>query len=341
VPNQSFYWHFLYDELSRFMNGEERLRLLQACGKTVAFFGNFNDPDSNAMMPPTTRLQGVLPYGPKLAESFRRTRVTIDVANAAFINGFSVKLVDCFAAGGFALTNRKSDLTRAFGKLADQISYDAGDELAAKVDFFLTHDGQRRELADDIAEIVRQNYSVDALFARTVPLALDRLRRSARTRFLRRMRSVLTDRSRSVVRALATANLTQMAAAENWIGASVICRSSALVQTTSAPWGYSALLPLADLRRTRQAFAGTLFWEIEAEVRQGDVGIGLIEGASLVAERVIDVIDGRRTVYLPADVADADLMVRNGRNHGSSRVVIYRVRLVQIKHCDARALTPS
>src|SRR5439155_7089222 len=139
-------------------------RILRSCGKELAFFGNFNDPDSDAMMPNECRLRGVLPYGPLLADAFRRTRVTVDVANAAFINGFSVKLVDCFAAGGFVLTTRKADIGRALGPLADEICYDGADELKGKLDFFLGHDRRRREVAQEIQSIVRQKYSARELF---------------------------------------------------------------------------------------------------------------------------------------------------------------------------------
>jgi MoaA/NifB/PqqE/SkfB family radical SAM enzyme len=176
VPGQSFYWRFLYDELSFFMNGMERLRVLQSCGRDVAYFGNFNDPDSNAMMSGKYRLRGALQYDGTLAQAFRRTQVTIDVVNAPFINGFSVKLVDCFAAGGFVLTNHKSDISRAFGPLADEICCDSADELAGKLEFFLGHERRRLEVSREIGAIVRREYSGEALFARTLPMALERLK---------------------------------------------------------------------------------------------------------------------------------------------------------------------
>ena len=135
-------------------------------------------------------MRGALPYDQTLGNAFRRTRVTVDVVNAPFINGFSVKLVVCFAAGGFILTNRKADIARALGPLADEIIYDNADELSAKVEYFLTHDRRRRELTRDIGDIARRQYTAEALFARTLPPALDRLRangaaRGWRSRFRR------------------------------------------------------------------------------------------------------------------------------------------------------------
>jgi hypothetical protein len=181
-PNQSFFWRFMFDELSRFMNGEDRLRVLQACGRAVTYYGNFNDTDSTALMAGQYSVRGALPYDATLGNAFRRTRVTVDVVNAPFINGFSVKLVVCFAAGGFLLTNRKADIARALGPLADEIIYDDADELSAKVEHFLTHDRKRLELSREIGDIVRRQYTAEALFARTLPAALERLRANGTAR---------------------------------------------------------------------------------------------------------------------------------------------------------------
>lgn len=173
--DQSFYWRFLHGELSRFLNGEHRLRILQSCGLPIACFGNFNDPESDGLIAEPTRVRGALPYNGALASAFRRTRIVLDAANAQFINGFSVKPLACFAAGGFVLTNRKSDLVRALGPVANEIIYDDAGDLAGKVDYFLSNDRARLELTREIGATVRSKYSSEALFARTVPAALDRL----------------------------------------------------------------------------------------------------------------------------------------------------------------------
>ena len=174
--DQSFYWRFMYDELSRFMNGIHRLNILQSCGQPIACFGNFNDPDSSSEMTGNAVVKSSLPYDGELATAFRRTRVVVDVVNAPFINGFSVKLMACFAAGGFILTNRKEDLIRALGPIANEIIYDDANDLAGKVDYFLSNERARLELIHQIGAIIRSKYTSESLFAVTVPAALDRLR---------------------------------------------------------------------------------------------------------------------------------------------------------------------
>jgi hypothetical protein len=106
------------------------MNVLQSCGHNVACYGNFNDPDSNSMLGSRCLVRKPLPYDKRLADAFRSTRVVIDVANAAFINGFSVKPIVCFAAGGFVLTNFKADFVRAFGSVANEVIYSDASDLA-------------------------------------------------------------------------------------------------------------------------------------------------------------------------------------------------------------------
>ena len=329
LPYKSFFWRFLYDELVFFMNGDERLRMLRSCGREVAFFGNFADVDSTPMMAGNYRMRGNLPYDRILAEAVGRTRVVVDVANAPFINGFSVKLVDFFAAGGFVLTDRKKDIGRALGSLADEICCDSPDEFAGKLDFFLTHERRRREVSREIGAIARAKYSAEALFARTVPQALERLKARGAWKIIRR-RLRRFEQSKPSMQTLAAADVSQLSTQPHWIGARVIHGTSMVVETVDAPWGYSATLPLARLRQSHRGNGDRLFWQVEVEVYAGNVGLSLIDGNALLAERVLKVGERRRTIYLQAEATATDLMVRNGPSKGQSRIAIYNARLIRI-----------
>ena len=192
--DQSFYWRFLFDELSRFMNGEHRLNILQSSGRPIACFGNFNDPGSSALMTNKCVFRRALPYDETLADAFRRTRIVVDVVNAPFINGFSVKPMVCLASGGFVLTNRKADFIRSLGPMANEIVYDDAEELTRKLDHFLTNDRERAELTQELGTIIRREFTAEALFARTLPAALERLRVRSKHRRWKRVIRYARDR---------------------------------------------------------------------------------------------------------------------------------------------------
>jgi spore maturation protein CgeB len=93
--------------------------------------------------------------------------------NAPFIAGFSPKLFECYAAGGFMLTSRCADLAEAIGDLADYITFSSAEELRAKVDWYLGRPHERQQIAREIREIIRRDHMAESLLTRTIPMALD------------------------------------------------------------------------------------------------------------------------------------------------------------------------
>ena len=177
-PDQTYYWRFLFDELSVVANGNLRLQKLRAAGRPISYFGGFSDPLSRDRLPkPCWLIRESLPYGDELAAQYQNTRVAIDVANGPFINGFSPKLFECFASGGFMLTSRQADISAAIGdELADRIGFSSREELSAKVDRFLTRDHERAEISREIRAIIRRDHTASALLSRTIPPAIEQIR---------------------------------------------------------------------------------------------------------------------------------------------------------------------
>jgi hypothetical protein len=175
--DQKFYWQFINWEVTAVANGEPRMRKLLACRQPIAYFGGFADPKSREIAASAgVRIERDLPANEELAAAYYRTRVSLDIVTAPFINGFSHKLLACFAAGGFMLTTRRADIAGALGDLADVIGFSSAGELAAKVEHYLNAHRERDELAKQIGSKVLRDYSTRAGFARTVPLALERIR---------------------------------------------------------------------------------------------------------------------------------------------------------------------
>jgi spore maturation protein CgeB len=97
--------------------------------------------------------------------------------NAPFIAGFSPKLFECYAAGGFMLTSQCDDLVKAIGDLADLITFSSAEELRTKVDWYLGRPHERQQVAREIREIVRREHMAESLLMRTIPMALDTFNR--------------------------------------------------------------------------------------------------------------------------------------------------------------------
>ena len=134
----------------------------------------------------------------------------------------------------------------------------------------------------------------------------------------------------AAAKVIGSANLGDLYSEPNWIGANVSAGNPTVVETVDAAWGYSAILPLGGLRQGHQSEGHPFFWQVDAEVSRGEVGLGLIEREELIFERRLKAADGRMRIYLPATATEVSLMVRNGAEVGTSRVAIYDIRLVEM-----------
>jgi hypothetical protein len=122
-------------------------------------------------------IEGHVPLGPPLARTLARHAITVDVLNPSFIAGFGHKPVLGFAAGGFVLLNRKRDFVDTFGDAGEAVSYSSADELAAKIDLYLTKPALRREIGDAIREKLFKRHTLHATLARILEQATAEIER--------------------------------------------------------------------------------------------------------------------------------------------------------------------
>lgn len=167
-PDESFYWSLLGSEMDV---AQSRLRraLLEGLGHDVDFFGDYGsaEPAGRVRLRPER-----FRFGAELARAYAGIRIVVDLVNPGFLHGFGTKVVNCFAAGGFLLQDRKQDFVDRFGALGEAVSYASRGELAQKVDHFLTHERERVEISEALGEQIRAGHSLEAVFKRLVPRAL-------------------------------------------------------------------------------------------------------------------------------------------------------------------------
>ena len=327
-PDQSFYWRYLYDELCVVANGEPRFRKLLACGHPVTYFGGFADPESRVLaLNAGWQLAEYLPFGSdRLAAAYRQSRVSIDVTNAPFINGFGSKLLECFAAGGFMLTTRKADMSAVLGSLADAIGFSNAEELAAKVDLYLTDDRQRLEVAREIRELVRRDWSAATMFARIVPLALERLRArvAAGARSSKRSEGTVLH-PRKLGPALFDVRLDSLKFVEGASGQ--VVEQGLVIVTSPQQWAYSLYSPSLG----EQGFTGEAVVRIQVEVRRGRLGLAIATRESLgkfIVEFPSNPSMHLRIIDIPVrDLASTGVVVVRNQSDGPSEATIRSIQV--------------
>jgi hypothetical protein len=112
-----------------------------------------------------------VPFGRELAAVYARHPIVVEALNPGFIDGFGHKPIHAFAAGGFMLVDRKPDFVAAFGEAGDAVSYAGNDDLAAKIDRYLSAPRYRREVGDAIRARIAERHSLPDVLTRILEQA--------------------------------------------------------------------------------------------------------------------------------------------------------------------------
>jgi hypothetical protein len=157
-PDQTFFWRFAHDVIMDIGNTELRLAMLSAIRTEVAYYGNFADPASNLALSalPHISYKGWADFETELPSVYAYAKIHVDLVNVGFLTCASSKAMNCFAAGGFALLDAKTDFLSLAGDVAHEISYRDFDDLNAKIELYLGNPHRREEIRKHFQAMARK-----------------------------------------------------------------------------------------------------------------------------------------------------------------------------------------
>jgi hypothetical protein len=149
VPDSTFFWRFMHDEIEVLGTTTVRLAVLTALKHEYEFYGNFVEPAAATTLRTryNIRFRKSLDYFTELPLLFMNSDIIVDVINPGYNTGVPPKVMGCLAAGGFILFDDKEDFRRTMGDVGSQVMYRNAAELNALVDRYLADPRQRRDLS--------------------------------------------------------------------------------------------------------------------------------------------------------------------------------------------------
>jgi spore maturation protein CgeB len=97
------------------------------------------------------RMCATVKYYTNLSETYQRTKITVDINRLVIRDGFTQRVFDCLAAGGFVLTSHKKVVEELFSRSgpSQEIAVFTNEtDLRRQIDYFLKHDDERRAIAE-------------------------------------------------------------------------------------------------------------------------------------------------------------------------------------------------
>lgn len=137
---------YLYAQyvINRKLTGMERLKLLTDITKRHTLDLFTLDP---AFTLPNLRNHGTADYYAEMPMVFKKSRINLNISLRSIKSGIPLRAFDIMGNGGFLLSNYQEDFLENFTPGVDFVYYESEEDLLQKIDYYLTHEEERRAIA--------------------------------------------------------------------------------------------------------------------------------------------------------------------------------------------------
>ncbi len=102
--------------------------------------------------------KGYVNYLTEMPDVFRRSRINLNITLRSIQSGIPLRCLDIMGAGGFLMSNYQPELAQLFENGREMAMYESKEDLLDKVNYCLTHEEERKEIAYLGREKVRKEY---------------------------------------------------------------------------------------------------------------------------------------------------------------------------------------
>lgn len=112
---------------------------------------------------PRANYRGTVDYYLTMPKVFRLSRINLNITLRSIKTGIPLRAWDIMGSGGFLLTNYQEDFLQHFEPGIDYVYYEDQDDLIRKIGYYLNHEEERRAIAQNGYEKVKEYYSYETL----------------------------------------------------------------------------------------------------------------------------------------------------------------------------------
>ena len=151
--------------LARRMATDERTDILSRVGRELGRENKINlyTPDASVRFINVNN-KGTVDYYNEMPYVFRNSRINLNITLRSIKSGIPLRCMDICGAGGFLLSNYQADLYDVFVPGEDMVIYDSIDDLMNKCKYYLSHDAERRQIAQNGFGKIEEKHTYDVRF---------------------------------------------------------------------------------------------------------------------------------------------------------------------------------
>ncbi|MCI8530771.1 MAG: glycosyltransferase [Lachnospiraceae bacterium] len=155
--------------INRKLTAIERRNLLTAAAKCANLRLYTLD---NTVQIPNAQNMGAIDYYSEMPYVFHNSKINLNITLRSIQSGIPLRCMDIMGAGGFLLTNFQADFLDDFIPDVDFVYFEDERDLVFKIDYYLTHDQKRSEIARNGHEKVLKNHSFERCFEKIFNIVL-------------------------------------------------------------------------------------------------------------------------------------------------------------------------
>jgi spore maturation protein CgeB len=140
------------------ITGRERYTILALLQKRCKVFLYSGDTDERLT---DVEFKGTADYDTRMPKVFRHSKINLNISLCLIQSGIPMRALDVMACGGFLLTNYQPEIAEYFENGRELVIYENYIDLVQKVQYYLAHDDERREIARNGQQAVRERFNFD------------------------------------------------------------------------------------------------------------------------------------------------------------------------------------
>lgn len=102
---------------------------------------------------------GTVDYHTQMPLVFAGSRINLNISLRSIHSGVPLRVLDIMACGGFVLSNWQPEIAEYFEDGVEIVTYDSLDDGLRKIAYYLTHEEERRQIAENGQRKVQEKFS--------------------------------------------------------------------------------------------------------------------------------------------------------------------------------------
>ncbi|MBD5490357.1 MAG: glycosyltransferase [Lachnospiraceae bacterium] len=109
---------------------------------------------------------GTVDYHTQMPLVFAGSRINLNISLRSIHSGIPLRVLDIMACGGFVLSNRQPEVTEYFEEGVEIATFGSMEECIDKVHYYLSHEEERKQIAEAGQRKVKEEFSYEAGLSR-------------------------------------------------------------------------------------------------------------------------------------------------------------------------------